>query len=409
MLGIRDRSLKNGLRLITIKKPGALMAVNFGIASGAMYDPPELKGISHFMEHMLFTGTTNRTHGAINEEFEALGGDVNAFTDLTATVLSASALDSELPGALAVIADLLRNSIFPEIETERERGVILSEYREGLEDIETITFDRLYAGAFPKDPLRYDVIGTEKTIKGITATDLRSHYQTTVVPQNCVLVIISPRPHREVEALVKGNFTDWQGPAPIKPDFPPMKKRAGESTYRRDNSEMSTVALLYSFPPLDDKTEIAMRILNHKLGDSDNSLLFKEVRLKRGLAYDIYSSLDTTEGVNTLEIYCAMDPENLSEVYTIIRETIAGLADGSLYFPAETLDLMKKVTRTHVANLLDDTQSLAHYVTGNALEGKTLLKYVEDALIMDSITLEDIYAAAAMVFKDPAIHFVIPS
>lgn len=120
MLGIRDRSLKNGLRLITIKKPGALMAVNFGIASGAMYDPPELKGISHFMEHMLFTGTTNRTHGAINEEFEALGGDVNAFTDLTATVLSASALDSELPGALAVIADLLRNSIFPEIETERD-------------------------------------------------------------------------------------------------------------------------------------------------------------------------------------------------------------------------------------------------------------------------------------------------
>lgn len=408
MIGINDRKLKNGLRIITVKKPGALMAINLGIKSGALYEKENEKGISHFLEHMLFTGTKNRSHAELNEEIEALGGDFNAYTDLISTVISASALSTELEKAMELMADIVRNSVISEIECERERGVILSEYKEGKEDIETITYDHLYENAYPAFPLRYDVIGTDVTIKKITADAVRKHYKNTVAPSNSIITVVSPFEHEYVEDLILTYFGSWESNH-NEQDVPlNIDNRHGSFIHYRDNSEMATIAILYKFEKLDEKAEMALKILNHRLGDSDNSLLFKEIRLNRGLAYDIYSTLDTTENVNTLEIYCATDPDNIQEVKNLIFDTIESITNGSYYFPEQSLEIMKKVTRTHVAHLLDDTESLAHYILGNALEEKKLLKYIDDAVLMDTITSDDIYGAALNIFKNPTEQIILP-
>lgn len=408
MIGINDRILNNGLRIITVKKPGALMAINLGIKSGALYETEKEKGISHFLEHMLFTGTKKRSHAALNEEIEALGGDFNAYTDLISTVISASGLSTEMEKAMELVADIVRNSVISEIECERERGVILSEYKEGKEDIETITYDHLYENAYPKDPLRYDVIGTDVTIKKITADGIKKHYTKSVTPSNSIITVVSPFEHEEVEKCILDYFGTWSG---VHEEFKipvNLKNKSGSFIHHRDNSEMATIAILYKFEKLDEKSEMALKILNHKLGDSDNSLLFKEVRLNRGLAYDIYSTLDTTENVNTLEIYCATDPDNIQEVKKVILDSIESIKNGSYDFPPQSLEIMKKVTRTHVAHLLDDTESLAHYILGNALEDKELLKYISDAELMDTVTLVDIHNAALNIFKNPTEQIILP-
>jgi len=331
MIGINDRKLKNGLRIITVKKPGTLMAINLGIKSGALYEKENEKGISHFLEHMLFTGTKNRSHAELNEEIEALGGDFNAYTDLISTVISASALSTELEQAMELVADIVRNSVISEIECERERGVILSEYKEGKEDIETITYDHLYENAYPAFPLRYDVIGTDVTIKTITASAIRKHYKNTVVPSNSIITVVSPFEHEYVEDLILNYFGSWESNHKEQEIPLNIDNRHGSFIHYRDNSEMATIAILYKFEKLDEKAEMALKILNHRLGDSDNSLLFKEVRLNRGLAYDIYSTLDTTENVNTLEIYCATDPDNIQEVKNLIFDTIESITNGSYF------------------------------------------------------------------------------
>ena len=127
MPDIKSVTLANGLKLITIRKESQIMAINLGFRTGSMKDPMGKKGLSHFLEHMLFTGTTNRCHTQLNADFEFLGGDVNAFTDLTQIIFSVLALTDEMEPALDLLSDIIQNTVFIQTETEREKQVILSE------------------------------------------------------------------------------------------------------------------------------------------------------------------------------------------------------------------------------------------------------------------------------------------
>lgn len=409
MPDIKEIKLANGLRLITIKKDSQIMALNLGFQVGAMMDPPGKKGLTHFLEHMLFTGTKNRSHDAINEDFEFLGGDVNAFTDLTQLVLTASALSGEMDRAMELISDLVINSQFSSLEMEREGHVILSEYKEGLEDIETVAYDLLYTKAWPNDPLRFDVIGDEATISSITLEDLETHRDCYLTPANGVLTMASNWSHEEMKELANKYFANWEGKAPHALEFKHTANKTGQWERLTDSSEMATVTVLYHFPDLDTALEPALKVLNRRLGDSDNSLLFQEIRLKRGLSYDVYSSLDLTPQVRMLEVYCATEAENVFEVLEIIQDIINGICSGDLPLRDKDLELSRKMHRTHSAALLDDTQALSGYILSNALDELPLLYYEKELEDMSHLEASDLKAAAQKIFKKPTISLVIPS
>ena len=409
MPDIKEVTLANGMRLITIKKDSQIMALNLGFRVGAMKDPPGKKGLSHFLEHMLFTGTKNRSHDVINEDFEFLGGDVNAFTDLTQLVITASALSGEIDRAVELISDLVINSQFSQTEMEREGHVILSEYKEGLEDLETVAYDLLYAKGWPQDPLRFDVIGDEATIQAITLQDLEAHRERYLTPANAVLTMASNWSHEAMIALAKKYFNEWEGEAPTSPPFKHLTNKPGQWETVTDSSEMATVTVLYHFPDLDPALEPALKVLNRRLGDSDNSLLFQEIRLKRGLSYDIYSSLDLTPQVRMLEIYCATEAENILEVLDVIQEIIRDVSSGKLALREKDLELSHKMHRTHSATLLDDTQALSGYILANALDRLPLLYYEKELTDMSRLEVSDLRQAAQVIFKKPTISMVIPS
>ena len=162
---VKKHCLDNGLEVITIKKDTKITSINIGIKVGSLYENIKEKGISHFIEHMLFKGTKNRTYEELNDELEFLGGEYNAYTDYTSTVYTISCLEEELINAIDILGDMIINPAFNSEELEKERGVILAEMRASKDDIEDLSFKRTNEVAFKNNPLRFDVAGLEKNVK----------------------------------------------------------------------------------------------------------------------------------------------------------------------------------------------------------------------------------------------------
>lgn len=408
MPDIKTTTLQNGFKIITIRKESQIMAVNLGFRTGSMKDPDGKKGLSHFLEHMLFTGTKRRSHDELNADFEFLGGDVNAFTDLTQLIFSVSALTDELERALELLADIVQNSVFTPEETEREKQVIISEYKEGLEDLETTAFDLLYEKGWPTEPLKFDVIGDLESIESLQIEDLEAHRRKYLIPANAVLTITSRLDHDAMQSLAQLYYSDWKPAEPTRDIILDSTNVPGIWETETDNSEMATVCLVYAFPDLPDEDKTALKVLNRRLGDSDNSLLFREIRLKRGLSYDIYSNLDLTPHVKTLEIYCATDLENAHEVLEIIEEITDGIKTGTIIFTEKDLELTLKMHRTNIASLMDDTQGLCAYVTANALDDLPLLNYEKELEEMQRVGVADLRRLAQHIFVRPTVSLMLP-
>lgn len=157
-------------------------------------------------------------------------------------------------------------------------------------------------------------------------------------------------------------------------------------SYKKD-IEQSTIVYLYTFNDLEKSNELPLRILNHRLGESSNSLLFREIRENRGLAYDIYTHLEITNNIKTLYIYTAVSEENIDEAKAAIEETIKSVVDGKIQIGDRDLNIMKKVHKTAVISTLEDSSELCNYMLHQALEGEDIFEFVKD---MDRLNMVDI-------------------
>ena len=301
---------------------------------------------------MLFKGTKNRNNEVLNSELEQIGGEYNAYTDYGATVYSISALCDELEKSVELISDMLLNSIFPEDELEKERGVILAEIRTSKDDIEEYSFNKINEIAFSKSPLRYDIIGEEKIINAINSKKLIKFYKKYYMPNNCYISIVSSKEHEDVLNLVRKYFNDWKCQDLKEQTIIEEKNIPGCITSYKNDIEQSTLVYLYTFYGLTEYEELVLRILNHRFGGSNNSILFRKLREERGLAYDVYSEIDTTNHVKTLYIYTSISEEAVEEAMSIIDGCIDSIIKKEIVFDDGSIELMKKVLKTAVASTI---------------------------------------------------------
>ena len=157
---------------------------------------------------------------------------------------------------------------------------------------------------------------------------------------------------------------------------------------------------------LNKEDELALRILNHRLGESANSLLFREVRENRGLAYDIYSHLDITKNVKTLYIYTAVDEEDIEAASNAIEEIFRDIKTKKILIGDNDLNIMKKVHKTAVISTLEDSTELCSYILSQSLEGEDIFEFLEDMESLNSITADEIYEVANKVLNNPTIHIL---
>ncbi|HCO74130.1 MAG TPA: peptidase M16 [Clostridium sp.] len=399
--------LENGLRLITIKKETQIASLNIGVMVGAVCEENQERGISHFIEHMLFKGTVNRDNEKLNSDLENLGGEYNAYTDYMSTVFNTTTLNEELDVSLELISDLLQHPTFLEEHIEKERGVILAELRSGKDDVEDLSFQKINDMAFTHSPLKVDVIGKEEIVKSISREDLIRYYNNHYVSNNTVITVVSSYEHEYVIELVKKYFSQWKRKEVNKPTLNFEKNKDKIKITHRDNMEQSTIIYLYTFNDLTKKEELALRILNHKFGESSNSILFRELREDRGLAYDIYTSLDLTNNLKTLYIYAAVAPEDVDATIETINNCIEKIKEEIIVFDGNTINLMKKVFKTAIASTLEDSTDLGNYVVHQAMEEDNLYQFNEDMENLNYIVAQDLYEVAKKVLNKPTIHVLL--
>lgn len=213
---VKKHKLDNGLEVITINKDTQISSINIGVKVGALNETLSEKGISHYIEHMLFKGTENRTFQKLNDDLEALGGEYNAYTDYSQTVYSISCLEDELKNAIELLSDMLISSKFPKEEVEKERGVILAEIRSSKDSVEDFSFKKINEVAFKKSALRYDVAGLDENVKKFTRDELCEHYKRYYRPNNALITMVSSLSHEEAIKEISKQFSKWEQSEVVK-------------------------------------------------------------------------------------------------------------------------------------------------------------------------------------------------
>ena len=403
---VKKHKLENGLEVITIKKDTQISSINIGVKVGALNESLTEKGISHYIEHMLFKGTENRTFQKLNDDLEALGGEYNAYTDFSQTVYSISCLEDELKSAIEILSDMLICSKFPEEEIEKERGVILAEIRSSKDSVEDFSFKKINEVAFKESSLRYDVAGLDENVKRFTKKELYDYYKKYYIPNNSLVTMVSSLSHEEAFDEISKHFSKWEANEKIKLVVKDEKNINIKKVTTKENIELCTIIYLFTFYDLDKEYELPLRILNHRLGESANSLLFREVRENRGLAYDIYSHLDITQNVRTLYVYTAVDEEDIEDASNAIEEIFKDIKFRNIIIGENDLNIMKKVHKTAVISTLEDSVELCSYILSQSLEDEDIFEFLKDMDRLNTITSDEIYEVANKVLNDPTIHIL---
>lgn len=400
--------LPNGLKVITIKKDTRLASINIGVNIGSLYEDEKELGMSHFVEHMLFKGTKNRSNEQLNRELEFLGGDYNAYTDYISTVYSITCLDEEFEKGIELLSDMVLNSSFDEKEMKKEKGVVLSEIKSDKDDIEDLSISRTHEYAFNKSALRNSIAGTEEHVKGFKRKQVYDFYKKYYTPDNCVIVTVSSFSHEQMQKIITDLFGKWEGKSHKKAKIIKEENKDIVKTTYKSQIEQGTVTYLYAFKEVCEKDKLPLKILSYKLAESSNSILFRELREERGLAYDVYSQMDLDENVNTMNIFTSVREESIDEVIEVIDKAILDIKNKDINFDEDMLCMMKKTHKTGVVSTLEDCSSLCSYVLVQSLAGKDITEFINSMEELETLTGEDIYRVCNKYLNKPTIHILKP-
>ena len=323
-LGANDRMhdewlLPNGLRVVGERLP-YLRSVSIGawMHVGSMFETKEESGLSHFLEHMVFKGTTSRNARQIAEEMDAVGGQLNAFTGRDSTCFYAKVIDENLELAVDILAALVINATIDETELEKERGVILEEIAMDEDSPEDLVHDLLQTAQFGEQSPGQPILGPAEQVEAYTREDLLSFRQKHYAPKETVVAIAGNYDPDKALAFVTKYFGDWQNE--IEPVITPdWQVRTGVVARREKDSEQMHICL--GFPGKAYATDgvYPLAVANNILGGAMSSRLFQRIREDLGLAYSVYSYPNTYKGVGTFGIYAGVSPKNAELVLTEIR------------------------------------------------------------------------------------------
>jgi predicted Zn-dependent peptidase len=299
-------------------------AVGIWVTAGGRHERQNENGIAHFLEHMAFKGTKRRNALEIAEAIEDVGGYINAYTSREVTAYYARVLKNDVPLALDVIGDILRNPIFDPHEIEVERGVILQEIGQALDTPDDVIFDWLQERAYPDQPMGRTILGPEERVKNFHRDDLagfvREHYR----PERMVLCAAGGVDHDEIVKLAEDMFGDMAaGNAHV---LQPARFAGGE--LRREKTlEQAHFALGLESPDYRNDDIYTAQIYSVALGGGMSSRLFQEIREKRGLCYTIYASSGAYADSGMTTIYAGTSGEQVSELADIMIDEMKRAAE----------------------------------------------------------------------------------
>lgn len=386
--------LKNGLRVAADEmKDVETVSVGVFVNTGSRNETTEINGISHFLEHMAFKGTKKRSAKKIAEEFEGIGGRINAYTSKEKTVYYAKVLKKHAEFAVEFLADILQNSTFDKVELEKERGVILQEIAMTNDTPDDIIFDYFQETAFPKQALGRSILGPESNIKKFNRDHFTKYISSQYNYQNMAVVAAGNIKQSDLEKWSQKYFTNL-GSNEIKA-VEDAKYKGGDF---RKEKKLEQINLVFGFNGLSylDEDYYTSQILSTILGGGMSSRLFQEVRENRGLAYSIYAFNYANSDSGIFGIYAGTTPEKTNELLDATCGEIKKICTKI------SNDEMKRVITQFEAGLLmakESTSSRMQRLGGEILAHNRLISDKEVLKKVSSVTKKDVMNLAEKIFS----------
>jgi predicted Zn-dependent peptidase len=314
-------TLTNGLRVITEAMPHVRsVSVGIWIGSGSRRESAEQNGLSHFIEHMLFKGTSKRSAEDIARSVDSIGGNLDAFTAKELVCFNTKVLDEHLSQAFDVLADLVLHPMFREEDIEKEKGVILEELKMEADSPDYLVHE-IFSSNFWKDhPLGKPILGTRETVKKYDRAMVQSYYSSIYAPANMIITAAGNLSHERMVALVREHFEDVAPGEPLGADpVPGTHARIA----LRNKKALEQVHMCLGVPsyPLPHEERFACYVMNTLLGGGMSSRLFQNIRERQGLAYAVFSELNPYRDTGCLSIYAGTSIESAPKVVqSILKE-----------------------------------------------------------------------------------------
>ncbi|HXV85516.1 MAG TPA: pitrilysin family protein [Gemmatimonadales bacterium] len=392
--GLYQTTAQNGVTVLSEALSGVRsVAVGIWVRTASAHESPHTMGVSHLLEHMVFKGTARRSARDIALELEVRGGALDAFTSRDHTSYQARVLDEDLPRALDVLTDLVRNPVLREADLTLERRVVLEEISTVEDTPDDLVFDLHASTLWPDHPYGFPIIGTRETVGRLGAEDLRALHLRTYHPRH-VIIAAAGSLHHEVllKLLAKcGWFTFDAGPEPQPVPSVPAGARA-ERRVSRDTAQMHVVMGTDTFG-YRDRRRYALLLLNTVLGGGMSSRLFQRVREELGLAYAIHSFQSFYQLAGTSGVYVGTHPSTAAQAVDAIRQELGTLAREGLR-ATQLADAAQQV-KGQVTLGLESPASRMYRLATLALYGEPYRTIDEVLALIDAVKEDDVGAVAA--------------
>ncbi|MDF2556680.1 MAG: zinc protease [Bacillales bacterium] len=311
---------QNGVRIVLENIPYVRsVAIGIWIKTGSRNEVAANNGVSHFIEHMFFKGTTTRTAKEIAECFDGIGGQINAFTSKEYTCYYAKVLDNHSQFALEVLADMFFNSTFVDEELAKEKNVVLEEIKMYEDTPDDMVHDLLGRATYGSNTLGYPILGTEEALNSFTSETLKNYINECYTPEKVVISIagnIDANFIKEVEKIFGSFKRECKACEIEKPQF------HFENIYKKKETEQAHLVLGYQGLDAGHDDMYSLIIMNNILGGSMSSRLFQEVREQRGLAYSVYSYHSSFQDTGIVALYAGTGANQVEKLFETLQGTL---------------------------------------------------------------------------------------
>ncbi len=394
---INRTTLENGVRVISLTMPH-VRSVSMGVwvCVGARDETDAEAGLSHFIEHMIFKGTTRRTAFQIAKEFDAIGGQTNAFTAMEHTCYHARVLDSRLDTMVDILSDIFLNSVFDDQEVERERPVIFQEIKMVEDSPEELVHTMMGPAFWGDHQLGRSILGSSENILGFNSRNIKNFFKRLYQPDRIVVALAGNLDHQNLLEKIAPFFSTIEKGNGFAPRTPP----ATGCGIQRKHRDLEQTHICLGLPGVSvvDPRRFAAALLNTILGGNMSSRLFQIVREERGLAYSIYSFLNAYQDAGMFGVCTAVGPEDVTTVVDLIMEQFRRLRREPI--PTDVLEDAKEFTKGNLLMAAEspDNQMVRlaqnEFYFGRSIPLQTVIDHI------DAVTTSDLLFLAETLWKD---------
>ncbi|MEK9154451.1 MAG: pitrilysin family protein [Patescibacteria group bacterium] len=399
-------TLDNGLRIILAPKNDSFSTtVLVLVEAGSKYEVKEINGISHFLEHMCFKGTTKRPRAIdIVSELDGLGASYNAFTSHEYTGYWVKTLPIHFDKTLDIVSDMYLNSVFDQKEIEKEKGVIIEEINMTRDDPKRYVWDIWTELLYGDQPAGWDILGTKETVQKINSGDFLK-YKNEHYLASSTIIVVSGKFNEEAVEKIKSAFSEIKINEKIQKIKTKESQENSQVLLKHKESDQTHLILGVRAYDIFDKRKYALQVLSHIIGGSMSSRLFQKIREEMGAAYYAWASADLFTDHGYLVALIGADNKRIKEVISATIEELKKMTEDLVG------DKELKKTKDHLlGNLmlsLETSDEIASFYGGQEILTRELISPEELAEKIQAVSAEEIMAVAQDIFKNEKLNLAI--